>query len=79
MPMEQAVYLFDMELIREGSRETLRANDDVVPTVELRRLAKRARDLERPFGLVLTLESEPYGERFFRASDEQIAFALRST
>ena len=68
MPMEQAVYLFDMELIREGGRETLRANDDVVPTVELRRLAKRARDLERPFGLVLILESEPYGERFFWAS-----------
>jgi hypothetical protein len=75
MPMEQAVYLFDMELIREGGRETLRANDDVVPTVELRRLAKRARDLERPFGLVLSRMVRD----FFGQPDEQIAFALRST
>jgi len=34
----------------EGGREAIRANDEVVPAAELRRLEERVRDLERLLG-----------------------------
>jgi transposase len=44
-------------LMSDGGREAVRANDDVVPASELRRLEERVRDLERLLGRK-TLENE---------------------
>jgi transposase len=41
----------------EGGREAVRADDDVVPAAELRRLEERVRDLERLLGRK-TMENE---------------------
>jgi transposase len=38
-------------LMSEGGREAVRADDEVVPVTELRRLEERVRDLERLLGL----------------------------
>ena len=37
-------------LFRSGGREAVRADDEVVPAAELRRLEERVRDLERLLG-----------------------------
>jgi transposase len=44
-------------LMSEGGREAVRADDDVVPAAELRRLEERVRDLERMLGRK-TMENE---------------------
>jgi transposase len=44
-------------LMSEGGREAVRADDDVVPAAELRRLEERVRDLERLLGRK-TMENE---------------------
>ena len=44
-------------LMSEGGREAVRADDDVVPAAELRRLEERVRDLERLLGRT-TMENE---------------------
>ena len=44
-------------LMSDGGREAIRADDDVVPVSELRRLEERVRDLERLLGRK-TLENE---------------------
>src|SRR5919202_1053791 len=44
-------------LMSEGGREAVRADDEVVPAAELRRLEERVRDLERLLGRK-TLENE---------------------
>jgi transposase len=41
----------------EGGREAVRADDEVVPAAELRRLEERVRDLERLLGRK-TMENE---------------------
>ena len=44
-------------LMSEGGREAVRADDEVVPAAELRRLEERVRDLERLLGRK-TMENE---------------------
>jgi hypothetical protein len=45
-------------------REAVRADDDVVPAAELRRLEERVRDLEQPLKLAhLALQSAVFGVR----------------
>src|SRR5947209_11324733 len=44
-------------LMSEGGREAVRADDEVVPAAELRRLEERVRDLERLLGRK-TIENE---------------------
>src|ERR1700680_1831166 len=44
-------------LMSEGGREAIRADDEVVPAAELRRLEERVRDLERLLGRK-TMENE---------------------
>jgi len=44
-------------LMSEGGREAVRADDEVVPAAELRRLEERVRDLERMLGRK-TMENE---------------------
>src|SRR5438874_8672882 len=42
--------VFRWRLMSEGGREAVRADDEVVPAAELRRLEERVRDLERLLG-----------------------------
>jgi transposase len=44
-------------LMSEGGRQAVRADDEVVPAAELRRLEERVRDLERLLGRK-TMENE---------------------
>src|SRR5438874_3600335 len=48
-------------LMSEGGREAVRADDEVVPAAELRRLEERVRDLERLLGRKTHGERDPQG------------------
>src|SRR5216110_3150986 len=50
-------------LMSEGSRQAVRADDEVVPAAELRRVEERVRDLERLLGRK-TMENEILKEAF---------------
>src|SRR5712691_6482284 len=65
-------------LMSEGGREAIRADDDVVPAVELRRLEERVRDLERLLGRK-TMENEILKEALdlARAKKRSCCRALR--